>query len=90
MATGIFYSVGIAGILVLTGIVPLSGLTIYEMMHYVFPVMEEHYWFVTAYIFLYLLAPLMNGTLRGLPEKTYRQGISSCLYCCLWARAFCR
>ena len=70
-----FYSVGIAGILVLTGIVPLSGLTIYEMMHYVFPVMEEHYWFVTAYIFLYLLAPLMNGTLRGLPEKTYRQGI---------------
>lgn len=71
----IFYSVGIAGVLLLTGIVPLSDLTVYEAMNYIFPVVEEHYWFVTAYLFLYLLAPLMNGTLRALPEKTYRQGI---------------
>jgi len=71
----VFYSVGIEIALILAGIVPLSGLTVYEMMNDIFPVIEEHYWFVTAYILMYLLAPLMNGTLRTLPEKTYRQGI---------------
>lgn len=70
-----FYSTGIAAVLALTGVLPLSRFNVYQIMNYIFPVIEEHYWFVTAYILTYLLAPLMNGTLRALPEKTYRQGV---------------
>lgn len=71
----IFYSVGIAAILVLAGVIPPGELDKYRVMNYVFPVVEEHYWFVTAYMLMYLFAPLMNDTLRKLPRKTYRQGL---------------
>ena len=70
-----FYSVGIAAILVMTGVIAPGELDIYRVMNYVFPVVEEHYWFVTAYLLMYLFAPLMNDTLRKLPRKTYRQGL---------------
>lgn len=71
----VFYCVGIAAVLVMTGVLPLPGLNVYQLMNYLFPVIEEHYWFVSAYILMALLAPLMNDTLRALPRKTYQQGI---------------
>ncbi len=71
----LFYSVGIAACCLLTGLLPLSELTVYRGLSYLFPVIEEHYWFVTAYLLMLLFAPLMNETLRALPVKTYRQGL---------------
>lgn len=73
--TVVFYSVTIAAVLAAVGVIPLSQLDPYRILNYIFPVIEEHYWFVTAYILMFLLAPLMNGTLRSLPVRTYRQGI---------------
>lgn len=70
-----FYSVGIAVVLIVSGVIPLAEFDKYRLLTYLFPVIEEHYWFVTAYIFMILTAPLMNEGLRALPKKTYRQGI---------------
>lgn len=70
-----FYSAGIAAVLTLLGVIPFSQIDLYRALLYLFPVIEEHYWFVTAYVLMYLLAPLMNDALFRLPEKTYRQGI---------------
>lgn len=70
-----FYSAGIAAVLALVGILPVSELDLYQVLNYVFPVIEEHYWFVTAYVLMLLLAPLMNGTLRILSAKTWKKGI---------------
>jgi len=69
----LFYSVGIGA--VWTVVASPGQFDVYQWMNYVFPVVEEHYWFVTAYLLMCLLAPLMNDTLRTLPAKTYRQGI---------------
>lgn len=71
----LFYSVGIAAVLIISGVIPLAEFDKYRLLIYLFPVIEEHYWFVTAYVLMILLAPLMNEGLRLLPKKTYRQGI---------------
>lgn len=69
------YSVGIAVVLLAVGVIPTDTMDKYAMMNYLFPVVEEHYWFVTAYLLLYLLAPLMNETLRALSKRTLGQGL---------------
>ena len=73
--TVLFYSLGLFFAAVLTGIVPVNTLDIYQAMNYCFPVIEEHYWFVTAYLLMYLFAPLMNQGLKQLSVKTYRQAL---------------
>lgn len=70
-----FYSAGVAVVCMFTGLVPIDGMDIYRVLNYVFPVIEEHYWFVTAYFFMYLLAPFMNEGLKKLPERTYRAAL---------------
>lgn len=71
----VFYSVGIVSVLLIAGIVSMEQIDKYRLLSYVFPVIEEHYWFATAYILMLLFAPLMNDGLRRLPEKTYQKGI---------------
>ena len=35
--------------------------SVYKLTQYLFPISSEHYWFVTAYVIMYVLAPLMNA-----------------------------
>lgn len=71
----LFYSVLIPAVLIGFSILSLAEMDKYKLLVYVFPVIEEHYWFVSAYVLMVLFAPLMNDGLRRLPEKTYRQGL---------------
>lgn len=71
----LFYSVVIGAACVLTGVVPMQEVTPYKFLIYMMPVTQDHYWFATAYIVMLLFAPLMNRTLRELPEKTFRRAI---------------
>ena len=57
------------------GSVPLSTFSLYEMLHYIFPIVTEHYWFATSYILMTLFAPLLNEGLKKLPRKQYRLGV---------------
>lgn len=70
-----FYSAVIGAVCVIAGIVPVQELTLYKLLIYLMPVTQEHYWFATAYIMMLLFAPLMNRTIRELPEKTFRRAI---------------
>ena len=38
-------------------------------LRYLFPISSEHYWFVTAYVIMYLLAPVMNAAVNALKRK---------------------
>lgn len=71
----LFYSIVIGAVCVIAGIVPMQELTLYKLLIYLMPVTQEHYWFATAYIVMLLFAPLMNRTLRELPEKTFGRAI---------------
>lgn len=67
-----FYSVLVALVLVATGIVPVDTLTVYDWINVVLPLQTEHYWFATAYIILYMLAPVLMAAVNHLSQKELR------------------
>ena len=40
-----------------------------KALRYLFPISSEHYWFVTAYVIMYVLAPVMNAAVNTLKRK---------------------
>lgn len=79
----LFYSLLLGGIAIGAGVVKFSELNIYRLAYYVFPVVTEHYWFVTGYILLYLLLPFMNPVLLKMDKKQMRNSlwILLCILC---------
>ncbi len=63
------YSVGVGAVCITTGLVPADGLTFHDLLILALPVSMEHYWFMTAYIFLYLLLPLLCVAVDRLSQK---------------------
>ncbi len=70
-----FYSIGIAVLCFLLGVIPESQLSIYRLFGYLFPVVTNHYWFATAYVFLLFLMPFLNAGVERLSERELRLGI---------------
>lgn len=66
------YSVGVGILAVLLGFVPAQEINTYFLLRLVFPVLEEHYWFVSAYVFIYLLLPLVGNAVRTMEKKPFR------------------
>ena len=65
-----FYTLIISGAMMLVGaytVKPDDKLD--RMLKYLFPISSEHYWFVTAYVIMYLLAPVMNAAVNALKRK---------------------
>lgn len=63
------YSVGIGVLAVMTGILPATEVTTHYFLSLLFPISMGHYWFMTAYIFLYLLLPLVGVGLRRMNKE---------------------
>lgn len=81
----LFYSISIAAVFYVSaavagygrqGSVPPSLFNPYELLHYIFPIVTEHYWFATSYILMTLFAPLLNEGLKKLPRRRYRLGVA--------------
>lgn len=77
--TALFYSLlitlvlGAAGIQTTAqGTVAMSSMTIYDWMNVVFPIVTEEYWFITAYLILYLFMPFLNAGMDRLEQKQFR------------------
>ena len=66
------YSVGIGLAAVALGLVPAEEFHTYFLIQLLFPVLQEHYWFLTAYVFLYLLLPLVGNAVCEMEQKTFR------------------
>ena len=65
----LFYSLLLGIVAIGTGIVAVGELNIYRLIYYLFPVVTEHYWFVTDYILLYILLPFINPVLVKMEKK---------------------
>lgn len=72
----LFYSILVPAVLVLCGILPASELTLYHLLNYVFPVQMDHYWFATAYILMYLFAPVLSAGVKQLTQKQLKTVIA--------------
>ncbi len=69
----LFYAVLIPVVLIAFGVISVQGLTIYNILQYIFPIYMEQYWFGTEYLFLLLLSPISNAGVRAMDQKTLKR-----------------
>lgn len=69
MCQVIFYSILVPVVLVCLGILPLSNISFYQLLQYVFPTLMEQYWFVTAYVLMYLLSPFLATAVHHMSKR---------------------
>lgn len=65
----LFYSMFIPIVLIITGVIPANDISLYEWIEYAFPINTEHYWFATAYLMMYLFAPLLAAGIRQMDKR---------------------
>ena len=66
------YSVVIGVLAAATGIVPAQEISTHYYLTLLFPVTMGHYWFLTAYVFLYVLLPLLGEGLRRMTKQQFQ------------------
>lgn len=73
------YSVGIGVLAALTGIMPAEQCDTHYFLSLLFPVSMGHYWFMTAYVFLYLLLPVVGMAVRRMTKRQMQVALSGLL-----------
>ncbi len=63
------YSVAIGLLAAAIGLVSAEEFTTYYLLQLIFPVSMGHYWFITAYVFLYLLLPLVSMAVKRMTKE---------------------
>ncbi len=75
-----FYTILISVAMMLVGTYVIhSNDSVYKVVQYLFPISSEHYWFVTAYIIMYVMAPVMNAATEALSRKQMKTVIAGLL-----------
>ncbi|MDE6748117.1 MAG: acyltransferase [Lachnospiraceae bacterium] len=67
-----FYSIGIGIAAAAFGYMPEDGFSIYYLVQLCLPVSSNHYWFMTAYVFMYLFAPVLSQGIKKLTKKQFQ------------------
>lgn len=68
-----FYSIVIAAVCMAAGIADYRQyFDLYNLQFFVFPVINGHYWFATAYLLMYLFSPVMNYAIKGMSRKQFQ------------------
>ena len=65
----VFYSAGSFVVFLLLGQVSLAEMNVYNFLDYIFPIHMETYWFISAYVIIYMLLPLIKAGIYALSEK---------------------
>ncbi len=75
----LFYSIFVSGGLVIAGVTELQNLTLNRLLELIFPVQMEHYWFITAYVTMYLFGPVLSLGVKQMERKQLRNTILALL-----------
>ena len=70
-----FYTILITLVMELTGQGSVLAGGAYGVVEYLFPISGKHYWFATAYVFMYLFSPLLNKGVLVLTRKQLKVAI---------------
>lgn len=76
-----FYSIGIGLIAAAFGYLPEGGFGIHYLLMLIFPISMNHYWFMTAYVFMYVFTPLISAGIRRLNKKQLQLMIAILVLC---------
>lgn len=71
----LFYSLLIPPVLMALEILDPGQLTVYQLLQCLFPNQMVHYWFITAYITMYLFAPVLAAGARHMSQRQLRNTI---------------
>lgn len=63
------YSVAFGILGAATGVIAETPVDIHYFLTLLFPISMEHYWFLTAYVFLYLLLPFVGAAVRRMTKQ---------------------
>ncbi len=66
----LFYSVGSFLVFLIFGLVKPADITIYNLLNFFLPIHMEVYWFITAYVVLYILSPILSKGIKAVSQKT--------------------
>lgn len=67
-----FYSVLIGIVAAAFGYLPQEGFTVYYLAQLCLPFSTSHYWFMTAYLAMYLFAPFLTQGVKRLSKKQFQ------------------
>lgn len=70
-----FYTCLVPVVLICAGILPMNSLTLYDIFVYLFPTNMLHYWFVSAYVLMFLFVPVLNVAVRGMKKQQLQWAI---------------
>ena len=73
------YSVGVGLAAWAAGLVPADEVNIHYFLSLLFPISMGHYWFMTAYVFLYLLFPLVGMAVKRMTKEQLTLVLVLCL-----------
>lgn len=73
------YSIGIPLICLALGVGEVPQWGTYDWLNVIFPVQMEHYWFVTAYVVLYLFVPVLSAGVKQMSKKQHQMVIAGLL-----------
>lgn len=73
------YSVGVGLAAWAAGLVPAGEINTHYFLSLLFPVSMGHYWFMTAYVFLYLLLPLVGMAVKRMTKEQLNLVLIMCL-----------
>ncbi len=71
----LFYSILVEVVLLALGVIGTKQLAINRLLELVFPLQMEHYWFITAYVVMYLFSPILSTALQHMEQKQLRNTI---------------
>ena len=74
-----FYSIGVPLVCLLLGAGEVRQWGLYDWINVLFPVQMEQYWFITAYVILYLMVPLLSEGVKHLSRKQHELVIAGLL-----------
>lgn len=73
------YSVGVGLIAMAAGLAPAEEIDTHYFLSLLFPVSMGHYWFMTAYVFLYLLLPIVGTAVKRMTKEQLKLALTLCL-----------
>lgn len=79
VAQTLFYSAGGFAVCYALGIVGRSDISIYGILNYIFPIHMEMFWFITAYVLVYILQPILAKGVKAISKKQLQTVIILCL-----------
>lgn len=68
----VFYSAGSFVLFLLLGKVSLEGMNVYNFLDYFLPIHMETYWFISAYVIIYMLLPLITNGVQTMSDRQFQ------------------